>query len=130
MHIQTMEGLLGAKTNMNMLEGPIRIYREAERRGDLGAMERAGNYITEFAGRKDDYRKEIEKGMEQEREDSRKEKKKEQQEGQRTSDQAASLAISQEGREVWMQAADATSGEEEIENENCGSDAQCAGTGK
>lgn len=116
MHSKTMEGLVGAKTNMNMLEVPMRIYRQAERRGDLGAMERAGEYITDFAGRKDDYRKDIEEGMELERKEREKEEEKQKEQG--NSSDAASLEISEEGKEAWMRAAESASGEEEVEHEN------------
>ena len=34
MHIKTMEGLVGARTNMNLVNTPMRVYRDAERRGD------------------------------------------------------------------------------------------------
>lgn len=117
MHSKTMEGLVGAKTNMNMLEVPMRIYRQAERRGDLGAMERAGEYITEFAGRKDDYRKDIEEGMELERKERGKEEEEKQKEQGHSSD-AASLEISEEGKEAWMRAAESAGGEEEMEHED------------
>ena len=31
MNTKTMEGIVGAKTNMNMLNTPMRVYREARR---------------------------------------------------------------------------------------------------
>ena len=43
MNAKTMEGLAGAGTNMNLLNTPMRVYKEAERRGDLSMMERAAD---------------------------------------------------------------------------------------
>lgn len=126
MNSKTIEGLVGVTTNMNMLEVPMRIYRQAERRGDLGAMERAGEYITEFAGRKDEYKEEVKEGMELERKE-RLEEEKEKQKEQRNPEDAASLCISEEGKEAWLQAAELASGEEVTDNENRGINTECAG---
>lgn len=123
MHIKTMEGLVGAGTNFHMLEVPMRIYRQAERQGDLATMERAGEYVTEFAGRKDAYREEAEEGMELERLEKKKEKKEQEERVQkeekarRDPEEAASLEISPEGKAAWQQAA-GYDGKEETENEN------------
>ncbi len=43
-----MEGLIGASVNMKLSETPMRIYREAERRGDTAMMERAMGYVSDF----------------------------------------------------------------------------------
>lgn len=126
MNSKTIEGLVGVTTNMNMLEVPMRIYRQAERRGDLGAMERAGKYITEFSGRKDEYREEVEEGMELEKIEKREEEKEKQSQQTNTED-AASLCISEEGKEAWLQAAESASGEEVTDNENRGTYTECAG---
>lgn len=63
MHTKTMEGLVGASTNMKLLNTPFRVYKEAERRGDTAVMERAMGYVGEFADKAEDYRKTAEKGM-------------------------------------------------------------------
>ena len=44
MHVKTMEGLAGASTNYNLLKVPVRVFKEARRRGDMGTMERAMEY--------------------------------------------------------------------------------------
>lgn len=44
----SMEGLIGASVNLKMTETPMRVYKEAERRGDTAVMERAMGYVTEF----------------------------------------------------------------------------------
>ncbi len=49
MHTKTMEGLIGAGTNINHVNTPLRVYKEAERRGDIGTMERAMGYVGEFS---------------------------------------------------------------------------------
>lgn len=45
----TMEGLIGASRNMKLTNTPMRVYRDAERRGDLAVMERALGYAGDFA---------------------------------------------------------------------------------
>lgn len=71
MHTKTMEGLVGANANMNLLNTPMRIFKEASRRGDLATMERAGKYAGEFAGRAADYKTEANKGMEEDAKEAR-----------------------------------------------------------
>lgn len=44
----SMEGLIGADVNLKMSQTPMRVYREAERRGDTEAMKRAMGYVTDF----------------------------------------------------------------------------------
>lgn len=41
MHTKTIEGLVGASTNVNLLNTPMRVFKEARRRGDTATMERA-----------------------------------------------------------------------------------------
>lgn len=65
MNTKTMEGIVGARTNMNMVNTPMRVYKEARRRGDTAVMERAMGYAGEFADRAEDYKAEANKGMEE-----------------------------------------------------------------
>ncbi len=65
MHTKTMEGLAGASMNMKLLNTPFRVYKDAERRGDLTVMERAMGYVGEFADKAEEYQKKAEKGMEE-----------------------------------------------------------------
>ncbi len=44
----SMEGLIGADVNLKMSQTPMRVYREAERRGDTEVMKRAMGYVTNF----------------------------------------------------------------------------------
>ena len=41
MNTKTMEGLVGARTNMRLLNTPFRVYKEARLKGDTGKMEQA-----------------------------------------------------------------------------------------
>lgn len=75
MHTKTMEGLVGAKTNMDMVNVPIRVYKEARRRGDTATMERAMGYASEFTGRADDYKTKADEGMEEDAKEAREKEK-------------------------------------------------------
>lgn len=73
MNTKTMEGLVGASTNMNLLNTPFRVYKEARRRGDTATMERAMEYVNEFSDKADKYKEEVSKGM---KEDAKSEREK------------------------------------------------------
>ena len=75
MHIKTMEGLTGAHTNHNLLKVPFRVYKDARRRGDLGTMERAMEYASDFAGKREEYRAEAEEGMEEDAKEAKEREK-------------------------------------------------------
>lgn len=66
MHVKTMEGLAGARTNMELVNVPMRVYRDAKRRGDTAVMERALGYAGDFAGKAEEYQKKAEEGMKEE----------------------------------------------------------------
>lgn len=66
MNAKTMEGLVGARTNMNLMNTPMRVYKDARRRGDLAVMERAMKYAGEFADKTHEYEEKADKGMEEE----------------------------------------------------------------
>ena len=80
MHTKTMEGLIGARTNMNLVDTPMRVYKEAIRKGDLGAMERAMGYANDFKGRAEEYKKVADEGMEKEAEEAKEKEKLEREE--------------------------------------------------
>lgn len=44
----SMEGLIGASVNMKLSQTPMRVFKEAERKGDTAVMERAMGYVTDF----------------------------------------------------------------------------------
>lgn len=75
MHTKTMEGLIGARTNMNLMDTPMRVYKEARRKGDLGAMERAMGYASDFKGRADEYKEVADEGMKKEAEEAKEKEK-------------------------------------------------------
>ncbi len=79
MHTKTMEGLVGAMTNMNLLNTPMRVFKEAERKGDTATMERAMGYVGDFSDKVEEYKAEAEKGMKEDAKEA-KEKAKLQQE--------------------------------------------------
>lgn len=49
MNSGSMEGLIGASANVNIAKVPLRVYEEAERKGDTATMERSMGYFTEFS---------------------------------------------------------------------------------
>lgn len=76
----TMEGLIGAGINMKMVDTPMRVYKEARRKGDLGAMERAMGYASEFQDTAYDYKEKAEKELRKEMEENREEQQREREE--------------------------------------------------
>ncbi len=78
MHTKTMEGLTGASMSMKLMNTPMRVYKEAEHRGDTAAMERAMGYAGDFADKAEDYRKTTEKGMKEDAKEAREKAKTEQ----------------------------------------------------
>lgn len=75
MHIKTMEGLVGASTNMNLLNTPMRVFKEARRRGDTEVMERAMGYVGEFADKAEEYKVKAAQGMEEDAKEAREKEK-------------------------------------------------------
>lgn len=71
MNTKTMEGLVGARTNMNLLNTPMRVFKEARRKGDTATMERAIGYVGEFSDKAEDYKAEADKGMEEDAKEAR-----------------------------------------------------------
>lgn len=52
----SMEGLIGASQNMKLVDVPMRVYREAERKGDTAIMERAMGYAADFTEKAYEYK--------------------------------------------------------------------------
>lgn len=75
MHTKTMEGLVGARTNMNLVNVPMRVFRDARRRGDMAVMERALGYAGEFADRAVEYKTKAEEGMKEDAQEAREKEK-------------------------------------------------------
>lgn len=72
MNTKIMEGLAGASTSMNLLNTPMRVYKEARLKGDTATMERAAGYVGDFAERAEEYKTEAYKGMEEDAREARK----------------------------------------------------------
>ncbi len=72
MNTKTMEGLVGAKTNMNLVNTPMRVFKEARRKGDTATMERAMGYVGEFSDKAEEYKAETDEGMKKDAEETRK----------------------------------------------------------
>lgn len=71
MQAKTMEGLIGAGMNMKMVDVPMRAYKEARRKDDFGAMERAMGYAGDFAKKADNYQTLADEGMKEDAKDAR-----------------------------------------------------------
>ncbi len=72
MHTKTMEGLIGARTNMELLNTPFRVYKEARLKGDTAVMEQAMGYMGEAHANAYEYKEEADEGMKKDAEESRK----------------------------------------------------------
>lgn len=72
MHTKTMEGLIGARTNVNLTSTPMRVYEEARRKGDSETMERAVGYAGECLDQAEEYKAEADEGMKKDVEENRK----------------------------------------------------------
>lgn len=115
----SMEGLIGASQNMKLTRTPMRVYKEAERRGDTETMERAMGYITDFEKKaqecSDKAQEELTKELKEERQEQelkreqaatkRKEERKEYMEKLQESNKpdiqkTDSAEISEEGKEI------------------------------
>lgn len=75
MHVKTMEGLVGARTNMNLLNTPMRVFKEARHKGDTATMERAMGYAGEFAGKAAEYMTKAEEGQKEDAREAREKEK-------------------------------------------------------
>lgn len=71
MHTKTMEGLIGARTNMEMLNTPFRVFKEARLKGDTAMMEQAMGYMGDFHEDAYEYKEEADEGMKKDAEETR-----------------------------------------------------------
>lgn len=71
MNTKTMEGLIGAGANMKLADTPMRVFKEARRKGDTATMERAMGYVSEFEDKAKEYRAQAEKGTQEEAKEAR-----------------------------------------------------------
>jgi len=71
MNAKTMEGLVGARTNINLLNTPLSVFKEARNKGNTATMERAMGYIGEFVDKAEEYKAKADKGMEEDAKEAR-----------------------------------------------------------
>ncbi|RKI39056.1 hypothetical protein D7V86_17520 [bacterium D16-51] len=71
MNAGVMEGLVGASSNMKIVEVPMHVYHEAEREGNTAKMERALGYAADFTKRAYTYKEEAEEELKLEMEEKR-----------------------------------------------------------
>ena len=70
MNSGSMEGLIGANANVNIAKVPLRVYEEAERKGDTATMERSMGYFAEFSQKAAEYKeKAAEETLKEQREE-------------------------------------------------------------
>ncbi len=117
----SMEGLIGASANMSLSKTPMRVYKDAEHRGDTAVMERAMGYVTEFQDRAQEYSdkaqeelvKELkeerreqelkrEQAVEKRREEAKEYKEKLQESNESDIQKADSVEISEEGKAALL----------------------------
>ncbi len=85
MNFKTMEGIVGARTNINLTDTTMRVYREARLKGDTVTMERAMDYTEKLSDKAQEYKAESDKGMKEEAKEVRKKEKAELEEAIRKS---------------------------------------------
>ena len=56
---------------MNLMNTPMRVFKEARRKGDTATMERAMGYVGDFYDKAEDYKAEADKGMEEDAKEAR-----------------------------------------------------------
>ena len=73
MNTKTMEGLIGAGKNIDLVNTPMRVYKEARRKGNTATMERAMGYANELGRKAEEYKTRADEGT---REDAKEEREK------------------------------------------------------
>lgn len=72
MNTKTMEGLVGARTNMELLNTPFRVYKEARLKGDTAKMEQAMGQMSDCCEAAYEYKEEADDGMKKDAREARK----------------------------------------------------------
>ncbi len=72
MNSKTMEGLVGARANIELLNTPFRVYKEARLKGDNAMMERAMGYMSDCHEVAYEYKEKADEGMKKDAEETRK----------------------------------------------------------
>lgn len=69
MRAKTMEGLMGAGINRELSRTPMRVFKEARRKGDTEGMERAMGYVNDCGKRAEEYQTKAGEGMKEDAKD-------------------------------------------------------------
>lgn len=72
MNSKNMEGLIGARTNINAANTPMNIYKRVRRDGDAATMERSMGYVNEYTDKAKQYKAEADEGMKEDAKEARK----------------------------------------------------------
>ena len=91
----SMEGLIGASNNIKLADVPMRVYREAERRGDTSTMERAMGYASDFTQKAYEYKEKAQDELIKELKEERSEQQVKQDEAVEKSKQEVKADIEQ-----------------------------------
>ncbi len=75
MNVKTMEGLAGAGASVSMINIPMNVAKEAERKGDTGKLERALGYAAQIKDKAGEYSEKARQGMKLEAEEAREQEK-------------------------------------------------------
>lgn len=71
MNTKTMEGLIGARSNMELLNTPFRVFKEARLKGDTAKMEQAMGYMNNCYEDAYAYKEKADEGMKKDVEETR-----------------------------------------------------------
>lgn len=63
MNMKTVEGLVGARSNINLSDTAMGVYRQAAQKGDTATAERALGYAGDMADQAEAYETKAEEGM-------------------------------------------------------------------
>ena len=126
MHTKTMEGIVGARTNMDLLNTPFRVYKEARRRGDTATMDRAMGYAAEFSDKADEYKTKADEGM---KEDAESAKEKAEAEREKAIQKRREEREKLEDR-VSLKGNDAADGDDNVNTDNVNTDSETSASVK
>ena len=128
MNAKTMEGIVGSKNNVDLTNTPMRVFKEARRKGDVATMERAMGYAGEFTETADEYKvrahegtkedvKEARKKAEAEQENAIRKRKEEREELEKRIEEsrnkgADTVEISEEGQVLQKESTDSAGAEQ------------------
>lgn len=71
MNTKTMDGLIGARMNIEMMNVPIRVFKEARLKNDYATMERSMDYAGQFSEKAWEYEAKADEGMKEEAKEER-----------------------------------------------------------